>query len=54
MLNMFKSRSRNALQKKYDRLIREAYQLSGSNPDESMLKQKEAQEIQLQIITRSV
>jgi len=38
------------MQKKYDRLMKEAYDLSKSNPEESLKKQKEAQEIQRQII----
>ncbi|SNS42628.1 hypothetical protein SAMN05421640_0089 [Ekhidna lutea] len=50
MLNLFKSSKVNSLQKKYDRLMKEAYDLSKSNPDESLQKQKEAQEIQRKII----
>ena len=38
------------MQKKYDRLMKEAYDLSKSNPEESLRKQKEAQEIQRKII----
>ncbi len=38
------------MQKKYDRLMKEAYYLSKSNPEESLKKQKEAQEIQQKII----
>ncbi|MEQ9466763.1 MAG: Lacal_2735 family protein [Ekhidna sp.] len=50
MLKLFKTSKVNSLQKKYDRLMKEAYDLSRSNPDESLQKQKEAQEIQRQII----
>lgn len=50
MLNMFKSSSRGSLQKKYDKLMKEAYHLSKVNAEESYKKQKEAQQIQLQII----
>lgn len=38
------------MQKKYDRLMKEAYDLSKSNPEESLKKQKEAQEVQRRII----
>lgn len=38
------------MQKKYDRLMKEAYDLSKSNPEESLRKQKEAQQIQQKII----
>ncbi|WP_425389509.1 Lacal_2735 family protein [Ekhidna sp.] len=50
MLNLFKSSKVSAMQKKYDRLMKEAYYLSKSNPEESLKKQKEAQEIQQKII----
>ena len=50
MLNLFKSSKVSSMQKKYDRLMKEAYELSKSNPEESLKKQKEAQEIQRQII----
>lgn len=50
MLNIFKTSKVNSLQKKYDRLMKEAYDLAKSNPDESLRKQKEAQQIQQQII----
>lgn len=38
------------MQKKYDRLMKEAYDLSKSNPEESLRKQKEAQAVQQRII----
>lgn len=53
MLNVFRT-SRGSLQKKYDKLMKEAYQLSKVNPQESMLKQKEAQKVQLQLIERTI
>ncbi len=50
MLKLFKSSKVDSMQKKYDRLMKEAYDLSKSNPEESLRKQKEAQEIQRKII----
>ena len=53
MLNLFKT-SRGSLQKKYDKLIKEAYQLSKVNPQESLKKQQEAQKVQLELIQRTI
>ena len=53
MLGLFKT-SRGSLQKKYDKLMKEAYQLSKVNPQESLRKQQEAQQVQLQLIERTV
>lgn len=53
MLSMFKT-SRGSLQKKYDKLMKEAYHLSKVDPQESLRKQKEAQQVQLQLIQRTV
>ncbi|MEP0985710.1 Lacal_2735 family protein [Ekhidna sp.] len=50
MLNLFKRNSATSLQKKYDKLMKEAYVLSKSNPEESKKKQVEAQELQKLII----
>ncbi|MEQ8906942.1 Lacal_2735 family protein [Ekhidna sp.] len=50
MIKLFKTSKVNSLQKKYDRLMNEAYYLSKSNPEESFKKQQEAQEIQRKII----
>jgi len=50
MLNIFKSSKVNSLQKKYDKLMKEAYDLSKSNPGESLKKQREAQEVQKRLI----
>lgn len=50
MLHLFKRDKTGTLQKKYDRLMKEAYVLSKVNPEEGMKKQLEAQEIQKQII----
>ena len=52
MLNLFRS-STGSLQKKYDKLMKEAYVLSKVNPQESLRKQKEAQQVQLQLIQRA-
>lgn len=51
MLSLFKSSKISSLQKKYDKLMKEAYELSKSNPEASLQKQKEAQEIQRQLIS---
>jgi len=50
MFKIFKTTSVSSLQRKYDKLMKEAYELSKSNPEESLKKQKEAQEIQKKII----
>lgn len=50
MLKLFKTSKVSSLQKKYDRLMKEAYDLSRSNPDESLRKQQEAQAVQREII----
>ncbi|MEM0939323.1 MAG: Lacal_2735 family protein [Bacteroidota bacterium] len=50
MLSLFKLYKKNSLQRKYHRLMKEAYDLSKVNPEESLKKQREAREIQLQII----
>lgn len=52
MLSMFKT-SQGSLQKKYDKLMKEAYQLSKVNPQESLRKQQEAQQVQIQLIQRT-
>ena len=52
MFNIFKSTSVSSLQKKYEKLMKEAYELTRSNPTESKKKQEEAQEIQKQLIVR--
>lgn len=52
MLNLFKSSKVSSLQKKYDKLMKEAYDLSKSNPEESLRKQKEAQEVQRKLIAQ--
>lgn len=51
MLNLFKSSKISSLQKKYDKLMKEAYDLSKSNPEKSLERQSQAQEIQLKMIT---
>ncbi|MEO9869840.1 Lacal_2735 family protein [Ekhidna sp.] len=52
MINLFKSSKVSSLQKKYDKLMKEAYDLSKSNPEESLRKQKQAQEVQREIIAK--
>ncbi|MEO9483065.1 MAG: Lacal_2735 family protein [Ekhidna sp.] len=52
MIKLFKASKVTSLQKKYDKLMKEAYDLSKSNPEMSQQKQLEAQEIQRQIISQ--
>lgn len=52
MLNFFKKSNVSSLQRKYDKLMHEAYVLSKANPDESMEKQKQALEIQREILAK--
>ncbi|WP_462253518.1 Lacal_2735 family protein [Ekhidna sp.] len=54
MIKLFKQNRVSLLQKKYDKLMREAYDLARSNPAESQQKQIEAQEIQRQIIDKTL
>ncbi|MEO1255514.1 MAG: Lacal_2735 family protein [Bacteroidota bacterium] len=54
MFKLFKPTSVSSLQRKYDKLMKEAYDLSKSNPDESTKKQKEAHEIHKQLIAKRV
>ncbi len=53
MINFFKSAKINSLQKKYDKLIKEAYSLSKTNPAEGQKILVEAQEIQKQLIAKA-
>jgi ATP-dependent protease HslVU (ClpYQ) peptidase subunit len=53
MLSLFKSAKISSLQKKYDKLMKEAYDLSKSNPTDSQKKQLEAQEIRKKIILKA-
>lgn len=53
MLGFLKSSKIGSLQKKYDKLVKEAYDLSKSNPIESQKKQMEAQEIRKEIIAKA-
>ena len=48
MLGLFKP-PKSSLQKKYDKLMKEAYQLSKVDHQESLRIQKEAQKIRLQL-----
>ena len=52
MFGLFQKSKVALLQKKYDKLMREAYHLSKANPKASLQKQREAQEIHKQIINR--
>ena len=51
MFKIFKKTSTSSLQRKYDKLMHEAYVLAKSNPAESMEKQKQALEIQRRIVS---
>jgi len=51
MFKIFKPASVSSLQKKYDKLMKEAYDLSKADPKASLKKQEEAQEIHKQIIS---
>ena len=50
MFKLFKPANVRSLQKKYDKLTKEAYDLAKLNPEESVRKQKEAQEVHQKII----
>ena len=51
MFKIFKTTSISSLQKKYDKLMKEAYELSKADPQKSQAKQLEAQELNKQIIS---
>ncbi|MEO9869842.1 Lacal_2735 family protein [Ekhidna sp.] len=53
MLRFLRKSKIESLQNKYDKLMKEAYVLSKANPQESLVKQKEAQEIHKQILLKS-
>ncbi|MEO1255515.1 MAG: Lacal_2735 family protein [Bacteroidota bacterium] len=50
MIKFFRQNKVETLKRKYDKIMKEAYDLSKSNPDASLIKQKEAQEIQRKIV----
>jgi len=50
MFKIFKSSNPISLQKKYDKLMKEAYDLSKSNPTESQKRQQEALKIQKKLV----
>lgn len=52
MLGFFKRTNVSKLQKQYDKLMHEAYVLAKANPEESMERQKQAIEIQRQILEK--
>ncbi len=52
MLGFFKRTNVSKLQRQYDKLMHEAYVLAKANPAESMEKQKQAIEIQRQILAQ--
>ena len=54
MFKIFKSSNPIALQKKYDKLMKEAYDLSKVNPAESEKRQQEAREIQKKLIASTL
>ena len=53
MISFFRQNRVTALQRKYDKLMKEAYELR-SNPEISQQKQLEAQAVQREIINRSI
>lgn len=53
MINLFKSSSLNSLQKKYDKLMKEAYDLSKTDPSSSQEKQAEAHQIHKRILAKA-
>lgn len=52
MFKFLKKNNTTTLQRQYDKLMHEAYVLSKANPEQSMAKQKEALEIQRQIVAK--
>lgn len=52
MLKFFKRPSISSLQRQYDKLMHEAYVLAKSNPEASEQKQREAFEIQRQLLAK--
>ena len=52
MFSIFKKNNTVSLQRKYDKLMHEAYILSKANPVESLEKQKQALDIQKQILEK--
>ncbi|WP_424962524.1 Lacal_2735 family protein [Ekhidna sp.] len=53
MIKFFKKSNVESLQRKYDKLMHEAYVLSKSNPEESMKRQVQALEVQRDILSKS-
>lgn len=51
MWNIFRKTKAETLQLKYDKLMKEAYDLSMIDPELSFKKQKEAHEVQKELIT---
>ena len=54
MFKIFKSSNPISLQKKYDKLMKEAYELSKLDPAESQKRHQEALEIQKKLIAVSI
>ncbi len=54
MIKLFKQSKINSLQKKYDKLMKESYDLARSNPDQSQEKQLEAQAVKREIISQTL
>ncbi|WP_425389590.1 Lacal_2735 family protein [Ekhidna sp.] len=52
MIKFFKKSNVESLQRKYDKLMHEAYVLAKANPEESMKRQKQALEVQRDILSR--
>ena len=53
MIKLFRKPNVESLQRKYDKLMHEAYILSRANPEESMKRQMQALEVQRDILARS-
>ncbi|WP_421763645.1 Lacal_2735 family protein [Ekhidna sp.] len=52
MIRFFRKPNISSLQRQYDKLMHEAYILSKANPEQSMEKQKQALEIQREIVAK--
>ncbi|WP_420576480.1 Lacal_2735 family protein [Ekhidna sp.] len=53
MIKLFRKTNVESLQRKYDKLMHEAYVLSKTNTEESMKRQKQALEVQQDILSIS-
>lgn len=53
MIKFFRKSKVEFLQRKYDKLMHEAYILSKANPEESMKKQMQAMKVQRDILSKN-